>query len=273
MEERSELSTAARIFIGGGVFVLIILLLIWHMGPGGFGAFLGTITVKPGLWIAAIFTLCIFSFLYRDNPLYRLAEHIVVGISAGYGFVIIWENAFMPKLWLPLKQGVFSLCLKLGIAQAETWLADAKLEPDLSRLIIFLPALLGLMYVCRLIKKLAWLSRFPIAFLIGTSSGVAIPLMLKAYILKQVQATMIDLTAGGAWVIICNSVLVVGVLAALIYFFFSVEHKGVFGGVAKLGILFFMIGFGATFGYTVMARLSLLIGRLYFLLHDWIGVV
>jgi hypothetical protein len=97
--------------------------------------------------------------------------------------------------------------------------------------------------------------------------------MLKAYILKQVQATMIDLTAGGAWIIVCNVVLVGGVLAALIYFFFSVEHKGVFGGVAKIGILFIMIGFGATFGYTVMARLSLLIGRLYFLLHNWIGVV
>nr|HQV13224.1 hypothetical protein [Nitrospira sp.] len=32
--------------------------------------------------------------------------------------------------------------------------------------------------------------------------------------------------------------------------------------VARAGILFLMISFGAAFGYTVMARMSLLIGRL-----------
>ena len=34
-----------------------------------------------------------------------------------------------------------------------------------------------------------------------------------------------------------------------------------------------MIAFGASFGYTVMARVSLLIGRIQFLLHDWLGVI
>ena len=34
-----------------------------------------------------------------------------------------------------------------------------------------------------------------------------------------------------------------------------------------------MIGFGASFGYTVMARLSLLIGRALFLLQDWLEVL
>src|SRR3954462_11531851 len=37
-----------------------------------------------GLWIAAFFTLCAFSFLYGDNPFYKLAESVFVGTSAAY---------------------------------------------------------------------------------------------------------------------------------------------------------------------------------------------
>jgi hypothetical protein len=65
----------------------------------------------------------------------------------------------------------------------------------------------------------------------------------------------------------------IGVIATLIYFFFSLEHKGVIGAISKVGIYYIMFGFGASFGYTVMARLSLLIGRLQFLLHDWLGIM
>ncbi len=65
-------------------------------------------------------------------------------------------------------------------------------------------------------------------------------------------------------------ILFVGVLSVLVYFFFSVEHKGAVGGVSRLGIWFLMLGFGAAFGYTVMGRISLLIGRFNFLIVRWI---
>ena len=67
--------------------------------------------------------------------------------------------------------------------------------------------------------------------------------------------------------------IIVGVITGIIYFFFSREHKGVFGGFAKVGIWFLMVAFGASFGYTIMARVSLLIGRLFFLLHDWLRLI
>jgi len=57
-------------------------------------------------------------------------------------------------------------------------------------------------------------------------------------------------------------IILVGVTSVLFYFFFSVEHTGPGKVVARTGILFLMIAFGAAFGYTVMARMSLLIGRL-----------
>ena len=68
-------------------------------------------------------------------------------------------------------------------------------------------------------------------------------------------------------------VLFVGVAATLIYFYFSAEHKGGLRVVSKIGITFLMIGFGATFGYNVMGRISLLIGRFQFLFTDWLGLV
>jgi hypothetical protein len=69
-------------------------------------------------------------------------------------------------------------------------------------------------------------------------------------------------------------VLILGTLAALIYFFFSRPHKGPFFGTgSKLGIWILMIGFGATFGFTVMGRISLLIGRIQYLLGDWLHLI
>ena len=59
---------------------------------------------------------------------------------------------------------------------------------------------------------------------------------------------------------------------AVVYFFFSVEHRGTVGAVSRAGILFLMVGFGASFGYTVMGRITLLIGRFQFLFHDWLGL-
>jgi hypothetical protein len=66
-------------------------------------------------------------------------------------------------------------------------------------------------------------------------------------------------------------VLVVGVVCTLVFFFFSTEHKGPVGGAAKLGIWYLMVSFGAAYGFTVMSRISLLIGRFQFLLGKWLG--
>jgi len=67
-----------------------------------------------------------------------------------------------------------------------------------------------------------------------------------------------------------NTLLIIGVCTSLIYFYFSKEHKGILGVAAKVGIWFLMVSFGAAFGYTIMARISILIGRVDFLINDWI---
>ena len=49
----------------------------------------------------------------------------------------------------------------------------------------------------------------------------------------------------------------------------SQRHTGAFGKASRAGIWVLMVAFGASFGYTVMARVSLLIGRLEYL-GEWI---
>ncbi len=73
----------------------------------------------------------------------------------------------------------------------------------------------------------------------------------------------------GVWAL----VVLIGVLGTLCYFFFSKEHKGPLEWGARTGIVFVMVGFGASFGFTVMARISLAIGRFLFLMRDWLGII
>ena len=87
--------------------------------------------------------------------------------------------------------------------------------------------------------------------------------------MPQTRATILPIAGvglDGLW----NLVIILGVFSVLIYFYFSVEHKGVIGKVSRVGIWFLMISFGASFGYTIMARISLLMGRFSFLVNTWI---
>ena len=97
---------------------------------------------------------------------------------------------------------------------------------------------------------------------------------LRRALLGDATYLVVDAQTGSiAWYgTLSNITLVGGTLCALIYFFFSVEHKGVFGKASKIGIWIIMITFGAAFGYTVMGRVALLVGRMEFLFVDWLHI-
>ena len=200
-----------------------------------------------GIWIAALLTLGIFSFLYKDNPFYKFCESLFVGISAGYWFVTTFWQVFMPKLADNLVAG---------------------------RFYYMIGAIFGVLMLLRLFPKIGWLSRWSLALVVGTTAGLYFTRYLVSNGMIQVQNTIIPLyVKGNLSQTIGNLVIVIGTFSGLIYFFFSKEHKGAFGGLAKLGIWFLMLSFGASFGYTVMARISLLIGRVNFLFRDWIPLI
>jgi hypothetical protein len=195
---------------------------------------------STAIWISALGTLAIYSFLYRDNPVYRATEQILVGLSVGYLVVITVRSTLLPRVWSPMLQG-------------DPWSLVA--------------AVWVLLMWSRMIPSVSWLSRLPLALVVGAGAGLSVPAMLKARVLSQMGAMLkpglnFDLVVGA-----------VGVLTTLAYFHFTRPPSGFFHGAAKVGTWFLMVFFGATFGFTIMSRLSLLLGRTEFLLGTWLGIL
>jgi hypothetical protein len=195
-----------------------------------------------GLWLAAFFTLAIFSFLYRDNPCYRFAEAVMVGVSAGYAMVAGFWDALFPKL-------------------------IARLAPATSQ---FLTGQ-------REVAPVDWWALIPLAL------GVLLLLRLASFVeadfVAQIRQSIIPLAVFDRngqfdiWQSLQAVLMIVGLLSALCYFFYSLPHKGLYGRVARVGVWYLMITFGASFAFTVMGRIALLAARLEFLFDDWLWLI
>jgi len=193
-----------------------------------------------GIWLAALGSLAIYSFLYKDNPVYRVAEQILVGLSVGYLVVITVRSTLLPRVVEP-------------VAAGDPWGLVA--------------AIWVLLMWTRISHRTGWLSRLPLAVIVGAGAGLSVPAMLKARILVQLGAVLRP-------EVTLNVVIgAVGVASTLAYFYFTRPQAGPFKAAAKLGTWYLMIFFGATFGFTIMSRLSLLVGRSEFLLGRWLGLL
>ena len=263
-----------------------------------------------GYWLGIFLTICILSFLYKDNPFYKFAEHLFVGVSIGYVIIQQYYSVLEPKLVDRVGSG--------------SWLALVPL------------ALVCMLFAKLASRRLAWVARFPLAFVVGLYAGFAIKTVqsdlgaqmaesmkdldeikvnlnsaseeelsrlpgisepvAKAIIERRAQVPLasVDEVAGlpglnqtqrdilgeerGALIgldaraatsdgerdwfgIFSDLLLLCGLLASLIYFYFSIEQKGAVGKVSRFGVWILMIGFGASFGYAVQGRLALAIGR------------
>ncbi len=201
-----------------------------------------------GIFIAAGITLSLYSFLYKDNPLFKFAENLYVGVAAAYSLTQIWYTV----LWADVVNPLYELS-----------------SESMGNLWLIVPTLLGLFMLTQLSSAtFSWLSRIAFAFVVGLGAGLTIPRTIAANLLAQMEPTMQPIAA--SWEGLNLLIILVGVVTVLVYFFYSVEHTGPVGVASKIGIWFLMISFGASFGYTIMARLSLLIGRVGFLLEDWL---
>jgi len=210
------------------------------------------LSTSLSIWIAAFLTLGIFSFLYRDNPVYKLCEHLFVGVSAGYYVVLTMTSSVWPDMIEPLFRH-FSAN---------------------SNYLLLIPLFLSVLLFSRFFPRGDWLSRWPIAFILGVYPALRITGFGQGDVVEQIHGTILPLwVPGDLGTTIGNLLLISGLLCTLIFFFFSKEHKGALGGAARIGVYFLMVSFGASYGYTVMARVSLLIGRVMFLLDNWLGVL
>lgn len=225
---------------------------------------LSPFTEGLGIWLTCLLTLAVFSFLYRDNPIYKLAEHVYVGVAAGYYFYQAFRGTVYPNLIQHVADGI----QLLNKGDAAGWTAQWRWGA----------LVLGLLVLSRLFPKISWISRWPMALVVGAFAGLNLIGFAQANLIDQINGTFLPLggymtgkdemmpflpPAGkpGEASVFNHIILVVGVLTVLTYFFFSAKRSPVLARIGQVGIAFVMLTFGATYGSIVLARISLLIGR------------
>jgi hypothetical protein len=209
------------------------------------------------VWVGALCTIGLYSILYKENKVYRFFEHLFIGLATGYTIYITWNDTLKPRWWTPM------------VDKGEWWWAFA------------LPA--GLLFYMVYSKRYAWMSRLIFGLFFGAAAGREFQRFAATYfplarsaanipLVNPPEATVPDAYALSPVSAVLNNVLFLVILVAVMtYFFFSFEQKAKpVRAASQFGRYVLMFAFGALFGSTIMARMSLLIGRIYFLIHDWI---
>ncbi len=241
--------------------------LAWTESPAAESGSQFSLYRTAGLWMAAFLTLSIFSYLYQDNLCYKLAESIIVGVSAGYFLVIsFWDSV------------VAQLLVELTPRLMHDWALPGT-DPDKPVDLWFLvPLVLSAFLFCRFFPPVSFLAKWPLAFVVGTFAGLRLVLFLEADFISQIRNSIVPLIvfldgSFSFWSTVRNITFLVSLLACLTYFFFSVPHQGTVGGIARVGVWVLMITFGASFAFTVMGRITLLTMRFEFLFIDWLRLI
>ena len=204
-------------------------------------------------------TLGIYSILYKENKVFRFFEHLYLGLAAGYSISAAWNDILRPQWWT------------LMMIEGRWWMLFA------------IPA--AMMFYMIYSKQNSWMSHLIFGLFLGATAGQTFQAFAADYFPKfrtAASKAVMDLpevNQPGAYGLTpfsaaLNNVLFMVILASVMtYFFFSFEQKGkVIPSVSKFGRYTLMVAFGALFGSTIMARMSLLIGRMYFLIHDFVQV-
>jgi len=194
-----------------------------------------------GIWVAVFLTLMVLSFLYKENPFFRLTEYIFIGLSSGYSF---------------------AASIRLFLNQALTPIfVDGSYD-------FVVPIVLGALWYTQFSKKYSRFYRLPLSLAIGYGLGVTVWSVTQVYLVRQLRATMVPLNTGDLLTSFDSVILALGTVLSLSYFILHREQKGTWGGVTKVGKYFVLGTLGAVFGSTVLGRMAVLIQRVQFLAGD-----
>ncbi len=210
--------------------------------------------------ISFLFTLLILSYLIGDNPLFRIAVYIFVGVSSGYVAAVAWWQVIMPRLIYPLVYGSV-----------------------LEKSFIAIPLLGALLILMKIFPRWAGLARIAMAFLVGAGAAVIITGALTGTLIPQISATInaFDLNSaserniGVVEVIFNGAFILAGTVFTLIYFHFGASPKtdgsmrrlGLIETSAWVGRIFIGITLGTIFAGVFAAALTALIERISALIN------
>jgi len=202
-----------------------------------------------GAWISAAMVVWIYSFAYRDNVFYKLAEHMFVGAAAGYSIALALDS-------------LNRVMINPAVTTPSTF------WPNSWHYVI--PAILGVLMFAKYSRRYYWLARYAVAVNIAVGTGLAMRTVPIANIVKQVTATIVPLWGSDPVAVLNNWLLVLITIGGLTYFLFTVFPKRaegarpsplyyVYRALYYIGIYGMMVGFGALFANTIMTRVGFLI--------------
>ena len=202
--------------------------------------------------VGLILTLMVFSYLIGDNPLFRFAIYLFIGVSSGYAAAVVWHSVLVPKL--------FS---QLG---------------DVNQLLLLIvPLILSLSLLAKLSPRISWLGNFAMAVLVGVGAAAAVGGALIGTLLPQAQAAMnafdLSSSAGNPNPLLRlfeGGVMLTGTVLTLASFHFTVgraadgtpKRNPILERIAWLGRIFIAITLGVLFAGVYMAALTAMIERL-----------
>jgi hypothetical protein len=210
---------------------------------------LGTIPTDliTGL-LSFLFTLLILSYVVGDNPAFRAAVHAFVGVSTGYIVVAIVRLVILDKLFLPFITG--------GIGE---------------RIFLAFTLILCLLLLGKMFPATEWAGRPVVAFLVGVGTAAAVGGAVLGTIFPQILATANMFSLNGVTVgsLLTGLCALVGTIATLAYFQFTVRGKNTSTGkrgwfvgfFALLGQVFIVITLGVIFAGVLAASLTAFVDR------------
>ena len=196
------------------------------------------------IWIGALWVIFVYSFIIRDNPLFKFCEATMIGTTAGVFTVIAFDN--IKKLAL------------LPLIEKQAY-------------INMIPLIIGILMFAQVSRRHIYLSRLPIAIMLGGGIGVAMSRTITSNIVKQLSVIMVKLPKT-PYEILNIIILIVGLLGTLLVFTYTRERKGPFGWVTKIGEYLMMAAMGSTFGLLITMRVTYVITRLQIIVFDLLGL-
>ena len=205
--------------------------------------------------IGLLLTLMVFSYLIRDNPLFRVAVYLFIGVASGYAATIIWHDVLFPRLSQVLV-GFNPLAI--------------------------LPLLFALSLLAKLLPRISWVGNFAMAVLVGVGAAAAIGGALIGTLMPQAQAAIdgFDIVSAGSGLEVISRltggvIMLAGTVFTLASFHFSAsrladgapKRNRIIEGIAWVGRIFIAITLGVLFAGVYMSALTAMIERLSFVLN------
>jgi hypothetical protein len=198
------------------------------------------------IWMAAIFTIFIYSIAFRDNDLFKFAEYTFVGAAAGHSLVYGVDN-IRRYGWDNLMGGAYLY------------------------VVVFL---LGILLYSRYHPQYFWVSRYPLAIMVGLGIGLSMRAVVTAEFITQIKSTAAIQVLGvtDPFKLVSNLIFIILVVTTVYFFLFTFPkaHEGSLGIIPKIARYGMMAAFSYSFANTVLSRYNMIFGRLDFLYNQWL---